>query len=66
MFKSIKFRENIFGTRNSYPTTTATLCLQDNLGAIDYLCIVANVALLVQKEDNSYMSRLRDTNNLSS
>ena len=31
------------------------LCLQDNLGAIDYLCIVAKVALLVQKEDNSYM-----------
>ena len=31
----------------------APLCLQDNLGAIDYLCIVAKVALLVQKEDNS-------------
>ena len=42
------------------------LCLQDNLGAIDYLCIVAKVALLVQKEDNYYMSRLRDTNNLGS
>ena len=30
-----------------------SLCLQDNLGAIDYLCIVAKVVLLVQKEDNS-------------
>ena len=29
------------------------LCLQDNLGAIDYLCNVAKVTLLVQKEDNS-------------
>ena len=45
---------------SSYP-----LCLQDNLGAVDYLCIVAKVALLVQKEDNYYMLRLRDTNNLS-
>ena len=27
----------------------AALCLQDNLGALDYLCIVAKVALLVQK-----------------
>ena len=40
--------------------------MQDDLGAIDYLCIVAKVALLVQKEDNIYMSRLRDTDNPSS
>ena len=39
------------------------LCLQDNLGAIDYCCILAKVALLVQKEDNSERSRLRDTKN---
>ena len=30
-------------------------------GAIDYLCIEAKLALLVQREDKSYMSRLRDT-----
>ena len=41
---------------SSYP-----LCLQDNLGAVDYLCIMAKVALLVQKVDNYYMLRLRDT-----
>ena len=35
-------------------------------GAIDYICIAARVALQEQKEDNSYMSRLRDTFNLSS
>ena len=41
------------------------LLLQNNLWGytIDYLCIVV---LLVQSEDNSYMSRLKDTQNLSS
>ena len=34
-----------------------------SFGAIDYLCIVAEVALHLQKEDNSYMSRLRDIDN---
>ena len=37
------------------------LCLHDNLGAIDDLCIVAKVAPLVQKEDNSYKRSFRDT-----
>ena len=37
-------------------------------GAVDCLCIVAKLALQVQKEDNSYMSRLgyTCTNTLSS
>ena len=35
------------------PHSTKPLCLQDNLRAIDYSCIVAKVAMLVQREDNS-------------
>ena len=37
-----------------------------SFGALDCLCIVAKLASQLQKEDNSYMSRLGDTNNLSS
>ena len=36
-----------------------------NFGAIDYLCIVAKVALHIQRGDNSFVSRLRDTSNPS-
>ena len=39
------------------PHSAKPLCLQDNLWAIDYLCIMADVALQVQREDNSQRSR---------
>ena len=61
----------------SFPRIDPTLALSLNgeedhsvcwiiFGAIHYLWIKAKGALQVQKDDNYYMSRLRDTNNQSS
>ena len=60
LFKPFRFSPRLLIKKG--PTTNSAqplrpyalaLCLQDYLGSIDYLCIVPNVALLVQKEDNS-------------